>query len=95
VTHPSSFILQPSSVTIMGSIVRWPGRALGALLIAAIRLYQVTLGPLLGPACRFEPSCSRYMIESLRKYGLVRGLAKGLRRLSHCHPWNPGGYDPP
>jgi putative membrane protein insertion efficiency factor len=83
------------SSTLVASIGRWPARALGALLIALIRLYQLTLSPLIGPACRFEPSCSRYMIESLRKYGLIRGLAKGLRRLSHCHPWNPGGYDPP
>ncbi|HMF35928.1 MAG TPA: membrane protein insertion efficiency factor YidD [Isosphaeraceae bacterium] len=49
----------------------------------------------MGNVCRFEPSCSRYMVESLKKYGLVRGLARGLLRLSRCHPWNPGGYDPP
>jgi putative membrane protein insertion efficiency factor len=79
----------------MEAIWRWPARALTIALIAMIRLYQMTLSPLLGPACRFEPSCSRYMIESLRKYGPVKGLAKGLRRISRCHPWNPGGYDPP
>ena len=73
----------------------WPGRILIALLIGLIRVYQATLSPLLGNACRFEPSCSRYMVESLEKYGLVRGLARGLRRISRCHPWNPGGYDPP
>jgi putative membrane protein insertion efficiency factor len=75
--------------------LRWPGRAVGACLIGAIRIYQVTLGPLLGPACRFEPSCSRYMVEAIKKYGPVRGVGKGLRRLSRCHPWNPGGFDPP
>ena len=73
----------------------WPGRILIALLIGLIRVYQATLSPLLGNVCRFEPSCSRYMVESLKTYGLVRGLARGLRRLSRCHPWNPGGYDPP
>ncbi len=72
-----------------------PGRILIALLIGLIRVYQATLSPLLGNACRFEPSCSRYMVESLKKHGLVRGLARGLRRLSRCHPWTPGGYDPP
>jgi len=72
-----------------------PGQILIALLIGLIRVYQATLSPLLGNACRFEPSCSRYMVESLKKYGLVRGLARGLHRLSRCHPWNPGGYDPP
>ena len=73
----------------------WPGRIIIALLVGLIRVYQATLSPLLGNACRFEPSCSRYMVESLKKHGLVRGLARGLRRLSRCHPWNPGGYDPP
>jgi putative membrane protein insertion efficiency factor len=83
------------TTTTLASWLRWPGRVFGACLIVLIRLYQVTLSPLLGPACRFEPSCSRYMIESVRKYGPIRGLARGLRRLSRCHPWNPGGYDPP
>jgi len=70
-------------------------RAISAALIAAIGLYQRTLSPLLGPACRFEPTCSRYMVGALRKYGLARGLAKGLGRVCRCHPWSPGGYDPP
>jgi putative membrane protein insertion efficiency factor len=77
------------------SFLRWPGWLAIALLIGAIRVYQVTLSPLLGPACRFEPSCSRYMVEALRKYGFWKGLGKGLRRVSRCHPWTPGGYDPP
>jgi putative membrane protein insertion efficiency factor len=75
--------------------VEWPRRVLVALLIGLIRVYQATVSPLLGNVCRFEPSCSRYMVESLKKHGLVRGLARGLRRLSRCHPWNSGGYDPP
>ncbi|MFO0892922.1 MAG: membrane protein insertion efficiency factor YidD [Isosphaeraceae bacterium] len=77
---------------------RWlalPGQLAILILIGLIRAYQWTLSPLLGQVCRFHPSCSRYMVEALRKYGLVRGLARGLRRLSRCHPWNPGGYDPP
>jgi putative membrane protein insertion efficiency factor len=77
---------------------QWPGRAVAGLLILAIRVYRVTLGPLLayaGPVCRFEPSCSRYMIGALQKYGLLKGLAKGISRFLRCHPWNPGGYDPP
>jgi uncharacterized protein len=79
----------------LANMLRWPGRAVSACLISAIRLYQVTLSPLLGPACRFEPSCSRYMVESIKKYGAWRGLGRGLGRFSRCHPWNPGGYDPP
>ncbi len=74
---------------------RWPGRLLAWVLIAVLRLYQVTISPLLGPACRFEPSCSRYMIGAIQKYGALSGVVRGLRRFSRCHPWNPGGYDPP
>jgi uncharacterized protein len=81
--------------TTLTAIVRWPARVIAAHLILIIQLYQITLSPLLGPACRFEPTCSRYMVESLRKYGVLKGLSRGLRRLSKCHPWNPGGYDPP
>ena len=70
-------------------------RPVVSVLIGLIWVYQHTLGPLLGNVCRFEPSCSRYMVESLRKYGLLRGGWKGLGRLARCHPWHPGGYDPP
>jgi hypothetical protein len=78
-----------------GSLLRLPGRVVGACLIGSIRVYQVTVSPLLGPACRFEPSCSRYMVDAIKKYGTWKGLGRGLRRVSRCHPWNPGGYDPP
>jgi putative membrane protein insertion efficiency factor len=74
---------------------RWPGRVLVGGLILAIRGYQWAISPLLGPVCRFEPSCSRYMIGALRRHGLVKGLWKGAGRLLRCHPWHPGGYDPP
>ena len=77
------------------AVLRWPERLAISLLVGLIWVYQRTLSPMLGNACRFEPSCSRYMVECLRRYGLSRGLAKGLRRVSRCHPWHPGGYDPP
>jgi putative membrane protein insertion efficiency factor len=77
------------------NVLQWPERLAIRLLVGAIWLYQRTLSPLLGNVCRFEPSCSRYMVECLRKDGLLRGLARGVRRFSRCHPWNPGGYDPP
>jgi putative membrane protein insertion efficiency factor len=83
-----------NSITFQ-TVLSWPGRGAALFLIALIRLYQVTLSPLLGPACRFEPSCSRYMVESIKKYGVVSGVSRGMRRFFRCHPWNPGGYDPP
>jgi uncharacterized protein len=73
----------------------WPADALAGLLILAIRAYQVTLSPLIGPVCRFEPSCSRYMIGAIRKFGVLKGVWKGIGRILKCHPWHPGGYDPP
>lgn len=65
------------------------------LLILLIRVYQLTLSRLLGPVCRFHPSCSRYAAECLRLHGAVRGSWLSVRRLARCHPWHPGGYDPP
>lgn len=71
-----------------------PRAALSLPFIAAIRLYQVTLGPLLGGRCRFEPSCSRYGIEAYRTHGPVRGSWLTLRRVLRCHPLGGSGYDP-
>ena len=59
-----------------------------------IRLYQRTISQALPPACRFMPSCSDYTYQAIEKYGIVRGGWLGLKRISRCHPLNPGGYDP-
>jgi putative membrane protein insertion efficiency factor len=71
------------------------GRAGAAVVIAAVRAYQVLLSPLLGAHCRFQPTCSQYCIEAIHRYGVVRGGLKSLRRIARCHPWHSGGYDPP
>ncbi|HBT97830.1 MAG TPA: membrane protein insertion efficiency factor YidD [Desulfobulbaceae bacterium] len=68
----------------------WPRLAVLGLL----RGYRLFISPFLPPACRFEPSCSRYMIEAVAKYGVLRGVFMGVRRLLRCHPFSPGGYDP-
>jgi hypothetical protein len=65
------------------------------LLLLLIALYQRTLSPLLGPCCRFEPSCSAYAAEALKKHGLLRGMAKSIWRVLRCNPLCKGGYDPP
>lgn len=59
-----------------------------------IRVYQYGISPFLGRSCRFEPSCSEYAVESLERYGIIRGLWLAIRRVGRCHPWHPGGYDP-
>ena len=64
------------------------------LAAALIRLYQWTVSPLLGPACRFHPSCSQYALEALLRFGVLRGSVLAAKRLARCHPWHPGGFDP-
>ena len=64
------------------------------LLILLVRGYQVTLSPLFSGCCRFEPSCSNYMIEALRVHGAAKGTILGLWRLMRCHPFGKSGYDP-
>lgn len=59
-----------------------------------IRLYQGLISPLLGPSCRFTPTCSQYAKEALKKYGLFKGIHLTLIRLSSCHPWGKSGHDP-
>lgn len=64
------------------------------LALGLIRLYQKTLSVWLPPSCRFQPSCSQYGYEAINKYGVLRGGWLTMKRLSRCHPFNPGGYDP-
>ena len=65
------------------------------LLIALIRVYQLTLSRLLGNVCRFEPSCSRYAVACLQDHGALRGGLLSVVRVCKCHPFHPGGFDPP
>jgi uncharacterized protein len=67
---------------------------LASFLIFLIHLYQMTISPFLGLCCRFHPTCSEYMMEAIQTYGPLRGGWFGLKRLSKCHPWHPGGVDP-
>ena len=69
-------------------------RALAQVLIAGVRLYQVTLGLVTGGHCRFHPSCSFYSLEALRTHGAMRGGWLTIRRILRCHPWGGSGFDP-
>lgn len=64
------------------------------LAVFLLRFYKRFLSPLLPPMCRFEPTCSMYAMHAIEKHGVLRGAWLGLRRLSRCHPFNPGGWDP-
>ncbi len=67
---------------------------LGRVLIALVWLYRGTLGPFLGGHCRFQPTCSQYMIDAITRHGPVRGTWRGLKRIGRCHPFGGSGYDP-
>lgn len=63
-------------------------------LIILIRSYRWLLSPLLGPSCRFQPTCSRYAETAIERFGVLRGGWLALRRIGRCHPWRDGGFDP-
>ena len=68
---------------------------MAGVLIFLVRVYQVLVSPLLPPnTCRFYPTCSRYTVDALTKYGAMKGTWLAARRIAKCHPWHPGGFDP-
>lgn len=75
----------------------WQGLVLlpELVLICLARCYQRFLSPLLGQRCRFTPTCSAYFIGAVKKYGAIIGSWRGIKRILRCHPWHPGGFDPP
>ena len=73
---------------------RFAEAAVGRTLLAAIKIYQLTLSPWLGRQCRYLPTCSAYAAESIERFGALRGSWLALKRLARCHPWGGSGYDP-
>lgn len=64
------------------------------IFILPIRFYQYFISPMLGPRCRFTPTCSHYTVEAIQEWGALKGMWLGIRRIVKCHPWGPWGYDP-
>jgi len=64
------------------------------IALGLIRLYQNSLSRVMPPSCRFRPTCSQYTFEAIERFGVVKGIWLGARRLTRCHPFNKGGYDP-
>jgi len=64
------------------------------VLLAVIAAYKRFVSPLLGPRCRFAPSCSEYAVVAIRTHGAARGSWLAMKRVGRCHPFNPGGHDP-
>ena len=69
-------------------------RMMAEALVLLVRTYQWTVRPFIGPHCRFEPSCSHYAVEALRRHGPVAGSALAAKRVLRCNPWHAGGIDP-
>ena len=74
--------------------MHWLRQQLGRLLILVVKFYQYFISPMLPPSCRYEPTCSSYMIEAIQVHGPLKGFYLGIRRILRCHPLREGGYDP-
>ena len=73
---------------------RWATRAARSVLVAPILAYQRLISPAIPRRCKYEPTCSRYAVEAVRRYGVLRGVVLAAWRLLRCNPWSYGGYDP-
>ncbi len=74
--------------------MKWIKKIVVFPLVALVKMYQLLISPLFPSVCRFQPTCSHYMIESLNVWGPIKGLYLGLRRIMRCHPWGGHGHDP-
>ena len=74
--------------------MKWLLKILSYPFILLIKIYQRVISPVLGPQCRFTPTCSNYALEAFKKYGAFKGGWLAIKRISKCHPWGKSGYDP-
>jgi hypothetical protein len=74
--------------------MRWLSHLIAKLLVLPIRFYQFAISPLLGPSCRFTPTCSEYAKQAILKHGPIKGLGLAIWRIFRCNPWGGSGYDP-
>jgi hypothetical protein len=78
----------------MIKILNYFAKALGWVLVMLVKFYQRAISPYLPNSCRYVPTCSQYFIDSVKKYGPLKGGWLGTRRILRCHPWGGHGYDP-
>ena len=69
-------------------------KGIGSVLIGLVKVYQYTLSPWMGRSCRYQPTCSNYMIDAIKEWGPIKGSWLGIKRIGRCHPWGGEGLDP-
>jgi len=74
--------------------MKWILKILSYPFILLIKIYQRIISPILGPQCRYTPTCSNYALEAFKKYGVFKGGWLAVKRIARCHPWGGSGYDP-
>jgi uncharacterized protein len=74
--------------------MKFLNKILGGLIIVLVRIYQYGISPYFPDSCRYQPTCSQYMVESIKEWGVIKGTWLGLKRLVKCHPWGGHGWDP-
>lgn len=78
----------------MSRLIQLFNKGVSLFIVTGVWCYRLTLGPFLGGQCRFQPTCSQYMLDAVEKYGPWRGAWRGVKRLARCHPWGGFGHDP-
>ncbi len=79
---------------IVRNVFRFILKLMAFPFILIIKMYQLLISPILPANCRYQPTCSHYTVEALKKYGIFKGGWLGIKRISRCHPWGKSGYDP-
>ena len=74
--------------------MKWISIIFKTLIVWLVKFYQLAISPYLGRTCRYQPTCSNYMIEAVNEWGPIRGFWMGLKRIGRCHPWGSHGHDP-
>jgi putative membrane protein insertion efficiency factor len=74
--------------------MNWLNKIIAFPFIVLIKIYQWVISPIIGPKCRYTPTCSQYGLQAIKKYGAIKGIWLTLKRLGRCHPWGGHGYDP-
>ncbi|SFE93508.1 hypothetical protein SAMN05444380_12319 [Thermophagus xiamenensis] len=81
-------------MTLFRAVIKALKKTMVFLLIIPIKIYQWTISPMIGPSCRYTPTCSTYSIQALKKHGPIKGLWLAIKRILSCNPWGGSGYDP-